>query len=243
MLGRYWGRKQRANALLPDDSAAHALIGCSISADSRIGAFSDKFEIAGDHLTVMSAPWSDFRRLRLHFDDLSEDGYPIRPGVSYDLPFRRFFVTGSAVPPDGSFVRPRFQDVDEWARFFVGRNGARATFHPDSQAFLSSLEPRRIRLDAGTFQFLLPGPEGGYSRSQPSPGITLSQMGYRAFTLVNRGPNDVLISDSRDTLVVEQMVLEPDDVLTFEGNDFQGPRSLIVAGTFGSSVLDMFRIQ
>lgn len=239
---QYWTRLQKGG--FPRGRGPRVAHGLAfVSIDSPIGQVV-RIEGAGDHLTVLSAPWSDFRRLSLHFDDASVPGYPIRPGVSFDHPFQRFFVSMEPIPPSSSFTRAQYGGTEEWIRFYIGIGGARATFHSDSHAFNVSHEPRRLRIDAGSSFFLLPPVDGGFARSLPDPSIAQTQIGYRAFSLVNRGPGDLTISDSRDVLAApEQMVLEPGDALDVNTNDFQGNRSLSAQALTAPVVADLYRLQ
>lgn len=243
-LKRYFGVWQRPAAeKIAAALPAYSLLAAPISQSTFAGGLVE-FKSPGHHLSVLSAPWSDYRRLTIHFDDPSNDGFPCRPGVRFDHPFEKFFLLVNPMPSSVGFARPRFNEADGWVRFYIGINGARCEFHSDSQAFIGAVEPRRIRLDAGSGFFLLPPTEGGYNASTPEPPICVGQMGYRALTIVSRGPADVSIIDNVDATTEESAIMEPGDTLTLRVNDYQGARSLSIgADQGGPCILDMVRIQ
>lgn len=100
-----------------------------VSWESSQGGLSQRIDLRGDHLSVISGPGSPWQQEQIRFNDLSNPPLPLRPGLVYDLPFERFYLETTDT---GNYLGITQTDSLLLWRFFVGRNGARFTPGPEN---------------------------------------------------------------------------------------------------------------
>jgi hypothetical protein len=227
----YFGlpKQQRRKQVEHGQSVLHWL-------DLNLPVTNQRFNFDGEVLRVLTAPrgYTPVRPV-VRFDKPDSEPFPLLYGVKYSRPFRDlFFTVGTTTGLSEDTI-----SGDQFLRMFIGSAGHDMEL-PDyavrQRAFFSS----RVTVTAAGLNLIVLRSDRGLADPR--------QLGYgwfeNAVSIVNRGPDDVLVTTSRQHLIATGVGhLEPGDTLNFRADEFANQTGLQITALTDRAELDIFQIR